>query len=687
MSTEQSIDPELIEQTKQQIRGLVNEIAQLSKQELPVEEFYGEFCSRVVSALAAIGGAIWTPGEGGGLELQYQINLRETKLAESQEQQIQHGRLLHKVFTGGEAMLVQPHSGYEGDEQAGNPTDFLLVLAALRSDDKVEGVVEVFQRPGARPTTQRGYLRFLLQMVELAGDYLKTRRLRHFSDRQALWSQLENFTRVSHASLVPREAAFTIANEGRRLIECDRVSVAIKRGRKCYIEAISGQDTFDKRSNTVTLLNQLATAVTATGDPVWYTGDTSNMAPQVEEAVQNYVDDSHSKTVAILPLKRLSVTGEEDTEHAETLGALIVEQIENSRPAEGMYHRVDVVAEHSSLALGNALEHNRLFLMPLWRLLGKSVWVIQARTLPKTIAVLAAIGAVVASLILVPWDFELRGPGTLQPVERRDVWAEVDGTIDQVLVKEKSQVTGGETVLVEMRNTDIDVALQELIGKQVTTLEQLRNVVRALTNEGGRNNNRDRTQDDPVRLQGERLRLQQQLKSIAQQIALNEEKKRQLTVKAPLSGEIITWDMDQTLPVGRPVARGQKLMTVADFSKEWQLEIRMPENRMGYILEAQRQAAEAGGTPTPMKVTYIMATDPDKKYEGEVKEMERIAEVHGEEGNTVLIKVKINKDDLPQLRPGASVDAKVYCGQEKLGFVLFHDVVNFIRSKILFRVF
>ncbi len=686
MSTEQSIDPELIEQTKQQIRGLVNEIAQLSKQELPVEEFYGEFCSRVVSALAAIGGAIWTPGEGGGLELQYQINLRETKLAESQEQQIQHGRLLHKVFTGGEAMLVQPHSGYEGDEQAGNPTDFLLVLAALRSDDKVEGVVEVFQRPGARPTTQRGYLRFLLQMVELAGDYLKTRRLRHFSDRQALWSQLENFTRVSHASLVPREAAYTIANEGRRLIECDRVSVAIKKGRKCYIEAISGQDTFDKRSNTVTLLNQLATAVTATGDPVWYTGDTSNMAPQVEEAVQNYVDDSHSKTVAILPLKRLSVTGEEDTEHAETLGALIVEQIENSRPAEGMYHRVDVVAEHSSLALGNALEHNRLFLMPLWRLLGKSVWIVQARTLPKTVAVLAAVGALVAALIFVKWDFELRGPGTLQPVDRRDVWAEVDGTIDQVLVKEKSQVHGGETVLVEMRNTDIDVALQELIGKQITTNEQLRNILRSLTGDGERRTSRDRSQDDPIRLQGDRLRLEQQLKSIEQQIALNQLKRQQLTVKAPLSGEIITWDLDQTLPVGRPVARGQKLMTVADFSKEWQLEIRMPENRMGYILEAQRIAAEAG-SKEPLKVTYIMATDSDKKYEGEVKEIERIAEVHGEEGNTVLIKVKINKDDLPQLRPGASADAKVYCGKEPLGFVLFHDVVNFIRSKVLFRVF
>ena len=41
----------------------------------------------------------------------------------------------------------------------------------------------------------------------------------------------------------------------------------------------------------------------ATGETVWYTGDTSMMAPQVEEAVQEYVDESHSKAVAIVPLK------------------------------------------------------------------------------------------------------------------------------------------------------------------------------------------------------------------------------------------------------------------------------------------------------------------------------------------------------------------------------------------------
>ena len=39
-----------------------------------------------------------------------------------------------------------------------------------------------------------------------------------------------------------------------------------------------------------------------TGEDVWYTGDTSDMAPQVEAALDAYVDESHTKAMAILPL-------------------------------------------------------------------------------------------------------------------------------------------------------------------------------------------------------------------------------------------------------------------------------------------------------------------------------------------------------------------------------------------------
>ena len=99
------------------------------------------------------------------------------------------------------------------------------------------------------------------------------------------------------------------------------MSVAIRKGKKCKIEAISGQDLFDKRSNTVRLLGKLATAVVASGDAVWYTGDTRDLPPQVEDAVQEYVDEAHSKTVAVLPLAASGPARGRRSEEARRAGA------------------------------------------------------------------------------------------------------------------------------------------------------------------------------------------------------------------------------------------------------------------------------------------------------------------------------------------------------------------------------
>ena len=257
-SIEQPVDPQLIEQTRRQIQSLVAEIAQLSKQSITPSEFYGELLSRVVSALAAVGGAVWANNDEGQLALQCQINLQETRLRNSEADQKSHGRLLYKGLTASEGMLVPPHAGFGAEDEAANPTDFLLVLAPLKTDLETVGLVEIFQRSDTAVATQQGYLRFLLQVCELATDFLKSHQLRHFSDRQVLWARLEDFARSVHASLEPIATAYTIANEGRRLIECDRLSVALRKGSKCTIEAVSGQDVFDKRSNTIRLLGKLA---------------------------------------------------------------------------------------------------------------------------------------------------------------------------------------------------------------------------------------------------------------------------------------------------------------------------------------------------------------------------------------------------------------------------------------------
>jgi Biotin-lipoyl like/HlyD family secretion protein/GAF domain len=672
MSTEQSVDPELVEQTKQQIRNLVREIAQIAKSDIGPQEFYDAVLNRIVVALAAVGGAVWTITESGQLALEYQINLRETRLAESEEDQVRHGRLLRKVISSGEGMLMAPHSGAGGAEEGANPTDFLLVMGPLKSANETAGVLEIFQRPGSSPTVQRGYLRFLLQMCELASEYLKSRKLQHFTDRQALWAQLENFTRLVHLGLDRRATAYTIANEGRRLIECDRVSVAINHGRKCVIEAISGQDTFDKRSNTVTLLNRLANAVVATGETVWYTGDTSAMAPQVEEAVQEYVDECHSKAVAVVPLKEPHDTTDPLAD-PRVLGALIIEQIEDSRPREGLPQRIEVVSNHSSIALANAIEHNELFLMPVWRAIGKSRWVIEARQLPWTLAALVTLVGVRAFLFLWPADFELSAKGKLQPTIRREVFADMDGEVVDVLVKHGDWVKKDQ-VLAKMHNTDLEVKIAGTRG-------QLEGVMKQLDSINSRINDRTLDKKEKARLNSDAAKLQEEQTSAQRQLKLLEEKKKQLTVLSPIDGQITTWDVDKTL-FRRSVQLGSVLMRVVEPKGDWELELLMPEDRMGFINEACRELKTE-----KLPVHYITQTNPGVTHEGNVSEIHHTAEIRGEEGNTVLLRVAINKDDVPDRRDAAAVTAKVYCGRTSLGYAWFHDLVSFVQSKVLFRLF
>jgi hypothetical protein len=674
MSTENSVDPQLLEQTKEQIRSLVSEIAQLAKSDISPDEFYQEFLGRVIQALAAVGGVIWTRNETGALRPHFQVNLKQTGLHENPEAHVRHGRLLHQVMEKGEGTIVAPHSGAGGDDEAGNPTDFLLVLSPLRSDQLVIALVEVFQRPGTRPSIQRGYLRFLLQMCELAGEYFKTRELRQYGDQQALWARLDQFARAAHESLDLNTVSGTIANEGRRLIECDRVSVALRKGRHCRMEAISGQDTFDKRSNTVALLGRLATAVMRTGEAVWYSGDTSDMAPQVEEAVQAYIDDSHSKTVAVLPLFR---PGDPEDEHTipETVGTLIIEQIEETRSREELEHRVSAVSNHASTALTNALDHNRLFLMPLWRAIGHSRVIVQARHLPKTVIAVIAIALVAAGLVFWQADFELEGKGTLEPVIRRNIFAPNSGIISSLFVEPGSLVEVGDP-LAQMTSEELEYEIEAARGRRNKANQELAAAETALLRNSGRLNDVEKTQ-----LAGRQAELRVEITSLDKQLALLEARREALLITSDIAGEVIDWDLENLL-LRRHVQIGQIIMHVVDPSDEWELEIKMPEDRMGYIIRAQEQLGDQ-----PLKVTFFVATDPGVEMTGTVKEIHGRAEAVGEEGNMVKLWVQIDKALLPSApRPGASVTAKVDCGKRAIGFVWFHDVWAFIQSRILFRL-
>jgi hypothetical protein len=92
-----------------------------------------------------------------------------------------------------------------------------------------------------------------------------------------------------------------------------------------------------------------------------------------------------------------------------------------------------------------------------------------------------------------------------------------------------------------------------------------------------------------------------------------------------------------------------------------------------------------------LKVTFFLALNPGEKLEGKVEEIHRSAEVRGEDGNTVLLRVSLDQDRLREVIAEPKIDAgataKVHCGKRPIGYVYLHDLVDFVRAKILFRLF
>jgi multidrug resistance efflux pump len=444
----------------------------------------------------------------------------------------------------------------------------------------------------------------------------------------------------------------------------------------------------------VQAIEALVRVVARAGDPLWHPDPGRELPPQIEEELEHYIDESHATALAVIPLEKprptpvvkpggvdaVAVAKAEAAPRAvpEPIGALVAEWFQSAAIDAGRRTRVDLVAEHGKVAIANALAHTSLPLYPLLDLIGKSRVLTTARNLPRTVAAALATLAAIAALIFVPAELRLEGKGTLEPVHRRDVFAGIDGVVERVEpgIEHGATVKQGQ-LLATLRNTELDVAMTDIIGRKATANEQLVAAERSLKN--GK-----LTDAEKNRLYGERARLAREFASLGDQQALYEKKKEDLQVRSPIDGVVVTWQVRDRLLL-RPVEKGQSLLSVADKTGPWELEVHMPDDRLGHVNRAALEAKKAG---RDLMVDYILATDPGTRHRGAVKEIHEQAEVRGEEGNTVLVRVTIDPErhEKEELGAGASVTARIACGKRPLGYVWFHDLLSFIQTQVLFRL-
>jgi hypothetical protein len=655
--------------TLDELDDLLDQVARLARSESSPQEFHLEMLDRAVRALAGVGGAVWLRPPSGVWQTDSRIDLTGNRLVESLLAQSAHGDLLEAVSRSGQARAVLPRAG-KATDLTPNPTDFLLLLSPLPSGAEGEGagVLEIAQRPGASPASQQGALQLLEALAELAADFHRQQRLRVLQALAAKTQILEQFTLAVHASLDLGATACAIANEGRRLIECDRVSVAVRRRGAFQVLSVSGLETLDRRAGIVRRLEELASAVVAAGEPFWFAGDAPPLAPQIAAPLHAWLDESHARSLAIIPLETAAAG-----EGAQCGAALVAERFAGEAPDEAYRHRVSAVCRHAERALQNALAHESFPFFRVLQALSRARWFAAAGRLPKTVAVAAAAVAALAALIFVPADFEIEARGVLQPRNRREVFARSDGIVSEVLTEHSRECREGE-VLVVMSRSQLDFETSRVLGETQTARKRLASVQAARLDVNPQTA-ADREKYNQLTAEEEEVR--ELLKGLERQHEVLQVQRADLSVKSPLTGQVITWNVRQSLE-SRPVQRGQVLLQVADLSGPWVLEVEVPDDRVGHVLLAQDELQRN------LPVSFMIATEPGVVYRGAIDKVALATDVRPPERANVLVTVAIDRDQVPQLRPNATAVARIYCGRRSIGFVWFHSIWELIQKKVLF---
>ncbi|MHC4875163.1 MAG: efflux RND transporter periplasmic adaptor subunit [Planctomycetota bacterium] len=678
-----------VQEVRDRIIQLAREIEEFSRTNVPPKSFFTEFLRRVVGAVGARAGVIWLRNNANRLEQFCEVGLANTTFSENPNALAVNHKLLTEVISNGQACTYHP-----SETQAELPTQDMLVLAALQQNKEVVGVVEIFQRSDTPQQARPGFLQFVEQMTGYACRYLDNQQRAQTESSNAVGTvaaEFEQFILQLHKTLDFKEVATTAANDGRLLVGCDRMSVAVLDGRKTVIRAVSGQETVNQRANLIRRMTALAGRVIATNETMEYTGKVDHLAPKVENALADFIQESGSRMVTVIPVFEPDPLVEKEDDRArpkekkrKAVGGIILEQVAESQPKQGVLEKANLIADHVGSAIYNAKTHHRLFLMPLWRKIGKALQFLEGRNGVKAALAVVGLALVVLGLIFIPspWGYRIEGEGRMLPMAEKDVFAPWDAEVTEILV-ESGQRVQKDQVLITMRNKDVEQQRQASFGEMQSKF--------VLAKAIGQQLNATLDTDKRTELEGQYKQTLEEVTALKKQVEILDERLESLNVKSPINGIVTTFQIEQLL-LNRPVRRGEVLLEVKDDNGEWQLELEVEEKRMGHFFDAQQDAlaklsdaekadSEKVAATTKLPLEFRLATDAEDSFDGVVESVDYRIQTSEESGSIMLVYASFNIEDLPRKpRIGAEVRAKITCGTKSLGYVFFGDVVEFVQK-------
>lgn len=687
-------------------------IETVARQPISREDFFAEFLDVVVKSTNALGGLGWLQSPAGVAPV-CDVGGTAGKLQTFPQVWAAHRDWVPNVVGTGETRAVLP----DDETWKGAPAAATLLFVPFFDGKRPVGAIELIVRPETTPETRHGLLDFVEQLCGLASRALSQAEAARTNGggpkpatgvavaapaaakasepasslgdlpanavaspaaaaNSSFWQGLEQFLLVLERAETVSEIASTAAADARLMLDADRLSVVVKRGAATNVEAVSGQKTVNHKGDLIRSLVELSKVVLPTGEPLDFSSRNATFPPSVEEKLTAFLEKANARRLLIVPLfanERPEPPDETRKDKVKekprrVIGGLVVEQMREEAGADLISDRTLLLADHVGAALSNGLLREQVFLLPLWIRIGRAWEWFHGRRAKKAGLFLAAAVFVLLLMLFVPWEYRVEGEGKLMPSVQQRVFAPWDGDVVELKVHGGEHVAVGDP-LMQLRNN-------ELHSQRVTAETQLlekrqleRSIQSRLDTLGAA------ARDERIKLEGQLEQTRAEMIGLYEQVKILGEREEALSVRAPRAGVVATFQVEQLLK-NRPVRRGEALLEVMDDGGPWRLELRIPEHRLGHILRA-RETLQNPDLP----VTFVLATNPEKTWNGTLEEVATRADSTEQQERVVEAFVKLPDGTPLSRRIGADVRCRIHCGKRSLAYVLFGDVLEFLQRR------
>ena len=702
---------QLVNQARQEISQIVREVASVQRSEGGRDRYLRFLSDRILRAMAAHGVVIWKATDDNsalGTDPDTDLHfLAEHRIGTVTDRQFDsttaavHDCLLIEVAGHNEPVVVPPTPGASDREVPANPTEHPAAIVPVQIDPGSAlptCLIEVFMEPGGSPASQRGALRFLAQMGDLAGEYLRTERLRSMSH---LLSSLEQSSQtvdrlLELTSTAQVEAAWVDAIA--TSIGCPRVALCrIDQGRP-KIVAVNHVDRIDHHGESAEVirsacevpLSRKGALAFATIEPP---PAQNTIAPESQDDGASQTErrqragrrDTDLETRPVCPHWVVALSSDSqwrvvllerdgDSERwidpsADVLAVLYRVQI-GAQQAWRAARRIEAIPGGKWIARLTAptesadsisLANDSAIVSSLQRQSESTV-----SPLRRRLAFGVALVVTTALLLCLPIPSMVNATGMIRPVDINSYHAHHDATIKTIHIDHGQNVQKGD-LLVTLVSQDLNQQQATLLGRRAVLAEKREHFNRQLMSP-----DRD-SRDSSNFAAGDEI--EEEIISIDQQLSLLEQSQSKLVLRALRNGRVDAWRIAEQL-ANRPLRRGDIVLKVIAAETNWIVDATIEQKRIGQVdraIENKELSAEASPRWSPDQ------TQPAQPHRfGPV--------VTNPVDGTSGVVLRMNLAHAPDLgdQPLAETPARITlrCGRTSVGSFLFDDVVVWLRTRI-----